>query len=380
MNEKGIGGLEMTHCYKCGGSDILRLKDGRLMCKTCLSIMENPPKGSDLQSSSVIDLVSIYMPNKKNKSIDELSGEKLYKKGKDLENSNLLEKAFYYYNIGAEKGDLQCIFKVANAYETGKGIIKDLDKAYFWYKIGSDKKDERCTIILKERFNNEFNFKSDFTSLFKQLIPSVVCVGTTNTIGTGFIIENGYIVTNAHVVLNEENMPQNESFTISFAKELNISPFRATIYHFDATQDIAILTANNPKIQDISTVKLGNSDELVPGQDVFTIGNGRDYGLAFTKFNVAQAARYDERFSKYEEIIQLSGDIHPGNSGGPLFNLKGEVIGITTFHPVESHIVKTLVATESGVEQVGQIINTPMNGIGFAITSNTLKTILKKIK
>lgn len=369
----------MNRCNYCGGTDLVRLKDGQLMCKNCLSIAEINPKELDIHPSTDIDLVSIYMPNKKNKSADELSGEKLYKKGKELENSNLLDEAFYYYNIGAEKGNLQCVFKVANAYETGRGIIKDLEKAYFWYKIGSDKQDERCSIILKERFNNNLDYKSDFASLYKQLIPSVVCVGTTGTIGTGFIIENGYIVTNAHVVLNEENVPRNESFTISFAKELNISPFRATIFYFDDVQDIAILTASNPNVHNISTVELGNSDELVPGQEVFTIGNGRDYGLAFTKFNIAQAARYDERFSKYEEIIQLSGDIHPGNSGGPLFNMKGEVVGITTFHPVESHIVKALVATESGVEQVGQIINTPMNGIGFAITSNTLKIILKKM-
>ena len=177
--------------------------------------------------------------------------------------------------------------------------------------------------------------------------------GSTTTyesgIGTGFIVDsNGLIITNSHVVNDAEaeySVVMKDGTTYSVNK-----------IHLDNYSDIAILeiTARN-----LPTVEFGDSESLKVGQRAIAIGNalGR-YDNTVTVGVISGIARevrassgYGEQ-KTYEDVIQTDAALNPGNSGGPLLNSSGQVIGVN-------------VATTFGAEN-----------IGFAIPVNVVKPIL----
>ena len=171
--------------------------------------------------------------------------------------------------------------------------------------------------------------------------------------GTGFIVsEDGMILTNKHVVAD-----QDASYTVLTNNGLK---FEAKALARDPLQDIAILKIETD--QDLPVLKLGDSDELEIGQTVIAIGNvlgefrnsisvGVISGLGRTI-----AASGGGTTEILEGIIQTDAAINKGNSGGPLLNLRGEVIGMNT-------------AMASGAENVG-----------FAIPANQAKRDIQQIK
>lgn len=164
--------------------------------------------------------------------------------------------------------------------------------------------------------------------------------------GTGFIIsQEGMILTNKHVVLDEK--ADYTVFTNDGKK------FPATVLVRDPIQDIAILKIEQEKtnneqgetLKSFPTVKLGDSDKLQIGQTVITIGNvlgefrnsvsvGVISGLGRTI-----TASGGGMVETLEDVIQTDAAINQGNSGGPLLNLKGEVVGINTAMVLEAQNV-----------------------------------------
>ncbi len=182
--------------------------------------------------------------------------------------------------------------------------------------------------------------------------------------GTGFIVsEDGLVLTNKHVVLDEE-----ADFTV-FTNDGR--KFPAKVLAKDPFQDLAILKIEKEKVIDgegdllsktFPTVKLGNSDQLQIGQTVVAIGNvlgefrnsvsvGVVAGLGRTI--TASGGSFVETI---EDVIQTDAAINKGNSGGPLLNLKGEVMGVNT-------------ATVMGAQN-----------IGFAIPINKAKKDIEQVK
>ena len=169
--------------------------------------------------------------------------------------------------------------------------------------------------------------------------PSVVLVETDMGTGSGFIItDDGYVVTNYHVV--------EDSSTIHVVLFDN-SDYRATLEGYDSSNDVAVL-----KIQgEFQPVKLGSSDDLIVGDQVVAIGNPLgELTSTLTVGYVSAKGRDISTDSTTINMIQTDCAINSGNSGGPLFNMKGEVVGITT-------------AKYSGLSASGVSIE----GIGFAI-------------
>jgi len=169
-----------------------------------------------------------------------------------------------------------------------------------------------------------------------------------NSLGSGFIIDaSGIVVTNNHV--------------ISEADEVTVilndgSRLKAEIIGKDQKTDIALLRVKPEK--PLKAVKFGDSEKLRLGEWVIAIGNPFSLGGTVTA-GIVSARNRDINSGPYDNYIQTDAAINRGNSGGPLFNLDGEVVGINT-----------AIISPSG----GSI------GIGFAVPSKTAMPVLDQLK
>ena len=220
-----------------------------------------------------------------------------------------------------------------------------------------------------------------FADLAEKLMPSVVNISTTTTVttqsnpfpfqfppgspfedmfkefgapqerksaalGSGFIIdEKGIVITNNHVIQDAEDI----IVRVNGDKE-----FKAQVIGADPLSDIAVLKldANEKFIP----VKFGNSDEARIGDWVIAIGNPFGFGGTVTS-GIISARNRSLGLTRYEDYIQTDASINSGNSGGPLFDLNGDVIGINT----------------AILGRSGSI------GIGFAIPSNSAKVVIDQL-
>ena len=170
----------------------------------------------------------------------------------------------------------------------------------------------------------------------------------TNSLGSGFIIDpSGIVVTNNHVIAD--------------ADEINVilndgTKIRANIVGIDKKTDLAVLKFKPP--HPLTAVKFGDSDKLRLGDWVIAIGNPFSLGGTVTA-GIVSAKNRDISSGPYDSYIQTDAAINRGNSGGPLFNLDGEVIG-----------VNTLIISPSG----GSI------GIGFAVPSKTVASVVSQLQ
>lgn len=168
------------------------------------------------------------------------------------------------------------------------------------------------------------------------------------SLGSGFIIdaEKGIVVTNNHVVKDADEV------RVIFHDDESVE---AEVIGRDDKTDLAILKIQTDK--KLTAVKFGNSDVLRVGDWVVAIGNPFGLGGTVTAGIVSARSR-DIRSGPYDDYIQTDASINRGNSGGPMFNLKGEVIGINTaiFSPTGGSV-----------------------GIGFAIPSALAEPVVNQI-
>lgn len=157
----------------------------------------------------------------------------------------------------------------------------------------------------------------DFSGIIEEAIPSVVTIRTDIGQGTGFIInEEGYIVTNAHVLAGGRKIQ-------AITSEQTL--IDAIFIGYDSDFDIALLKIPG----DYEGFELGDSDEIQIGEKVIAIGN--PLGLQFSVSEGIVSAVHREGINGVEAYIQTDAALNPGNSGGPLINKQGKVIGINNF-------------------------------------------------
>lgn len=160
--------------------------------------------------------------------------------------------------------------------------------------------------------------RDELTTTFNRLKNTVVTVFTENGTGTGFIVDgSGLIVTNQHVV------GPSEYIAVQFDPQRKV---RAVLLTADPEKDVAVLWANLTSFPDVGVAPIAQFDGAEPavteGERVFTIGSPLHQSKIITTGIV----------SKVEERALISDvNVNHGNSGGPLFNSVGEVVGITTF-------------------------------------------------
>jgi len=222
---------------------------------------------------------------------------------------------------------------------------------------------------------------ASFADLAERLMPSVVNISTTTTIttrsnpfpfqfppgspfedmfkdfgtpqerktsalGSGFIIsDDGIVITNNHVIQGAEDV---------FVRVKGDQEFKAKILGADPGMDIAVLKIESD--EKFVPVKFGDSDKSRIGDWVIAIGNPFGLGGTVTA-GIISARNRSIGLSRYEDFIQTDASINQGNSGGPLFNMNGDVIGINT----------------AILGQSGSI------GIGFAIPSNSADRVIKQL-
>jgi serine protease Do len=152
--------------------------------------------------------------------------------------------------------------------------------------------------------------------LFKTCAPSVVTIRTNRGMGTGFVIDDrGTVVTNHHVIRGGAYV------RIKLKDGTYLDQVDLLIQ--DQKRDIAVLRA--PGAKKLKALPLGHSDKIVVGQRVISIGN--PLGLEHTLTDGVVSSR---RVYRGHRWIQLTAPLSPGNSGGPVFNMQGEVVGIST--------------------------------------------------
>ena len=237
-------------------------------------------------------------------------------------------------------------------------------------------------IILNISLANAKPVPESFADLAEKLMPSVVNISTTQTVrtttnqfpfqfppgspfgemfkdferpterqasslGSGFIInENGTVVTNNHVISGAEDI----------LVKVGDKEYKAKVLGADPYMDIAVLKMETK--DKFKTVKFGDSDMARVGDWAVAIGNPFGLGGTVTA-GIISARNRDINLTRYDDFIQTDASINQGNSGGPLFNLKGEVIGINT----------AIIAPG----QSGSI------GIGFAIPANAASTVIEQL-
>ena len=183
---------------------------------------------------------------------------------------------------------------------------------------------------------------SDFTGIVEDAIKSVVTIKTDVSQGSGFFIASGgYVVTNAHVMEGATR-----AAIITYDGESH------NVYKVgeDSNMDIILLRINDTSY---SPLDLGDSDDVKQGQQVIAIGN--PYGLSFSVSQGIVSNIHQEGENGLDAYIQIDAALNSGNSGGPLIDSNGEVIGINNFKISEAE------------------------GLGFALESNYIKSTVNNI-
>jgi serine protease Do len=249
----------------------------------------------------------------------------------------------------------------------------------------NDKKIFITVFLLQLSFFNTLSARpapDSFADLAEKLMPSVVNISTTQTIkttnnpfpfqfppgspfeemfkdfnqpterkasslGSGFIVDKeGTVITNNHVINNAEDI----------VVRVGEKEYKAKIVGADPYMDIAVLKIESKDT--FTPVKFGDSDKARVGDWVMAIGNPFGLGGTVTA-GIISARNRDINLTRYDDFIQTDASINQGNSGGPLFNMDGDVVGINT----------AIIAPN----QSGSI------GIGFAIPSNAASSVIDQL-
>ena len=175
----------------------------------------------------------------------------------------------------------------------------------------------------------------------------------TGGAGSGVILsEDGYIITNAHVILDENMRNPADTVTVRLTDG---EEYPAEIKSYDTDEDIALLKIEAKKL---TPALIGDSDELVVGEEILVVGNPLgELGGSVSNGIVSATERKIQVGSVMMTLIQTNAAVNPGNSGGGMFNLKGELVGIVN-------------AKSSG---------TGIEGIGFAIPANRAVSVAESL-
>ena len=211
------------------------------------------------------------------------------------------------------------------------------------------------TTALRKQGGNQLMFQfpegSPFRDMFRDLMDQQnQSVQRTRQLGSGFIVsDEGYVVTNNHVIKDAS-----EIVVELFSGEM----VEAEIVGTDPNTDLALLKIETDT--PLQAAEFGDSDVVRVGDRVFAIGN--PFGQGFSVSSGIVSARNRALSGSFDDYIQTDASINRGNSGGPLFNVDGEVIGVNTF----------IISTRGA--QAGSV------GVGFSMASNVVADVTFQLR
>lgn len=174
----------------------------------------------------------------------------------------------------------------------------------------------------QESFDEELKLiksaQEDFSGVVEDVVESVVAVRTTDSIGTGFFVsEGGYIVTNYHVIRDQEDTVE----VVTYDRQM----YQATYLGRDEERDLALLQIP----ANYKSLEFAEEDEIQVGKKVIAIGNPLGLSFTVTEGIISGINRIGP--SGLDEYVQTDVSLNPGNSGGPLIDTQGRVVGINNF-------------------------------------------------
>ena len=240
-------------------------------------------------------------------------------------------------------------------------IVEEIDQSYY-EQIYSQVEADLAELLIQEEINvylGEFQQQIyDVVDLSEKSVFGVSANnGTEGSIGTGVVYKYDevnnlyYIVTNHHVI---EGM---NDFSIYFVTEDEVD---ATLIGYDEDVDIAVLTFSGASVPvEIEVATLGDSDITEVGEFIVAVGHPKGYSF-FNSVTLGIVSGLDRIVdsNSYVDYIQHDAAINSGNSGGPIYNLQGEVIGI--------NVIK--------------YATVDIEGMGFSIPINLVKTVIQTIE
>ena len=351
-------------CPLCGAQpkDITSNGNSAYLCKLCFHEFQWPANAESKDSDAPVvnpmegldNLLAMYGSGKKKEekpgAVERMDIETLrkiayeYEYGEKGREKNLA-KACEYFKVAAEKGDGEAMYKVAYAYEHGQGVELNMNKAYFWYKEGLRVGNGRCGRVIRERFAkfvvNEKAKKEQNSPLsvnpssqggvnvYEQTVAGVLEVTCTfndcRSSGSGLLIDNGrYAITNAHVVTHNAKPCPNV-----FVKVAGETISAQVVMLGDNNGghgrgvDLALLKLSRVPARG-KTLVFENFDNVRIGEQVYVIGNSLGDGTCITSGIVSDKCRV----LSGRKLLMTDCPINGGNSGGPIFNAKGRVIGV----------------------------------------------------
>ena len=182
----------------------------------------------------------------------------------------------------------------------------------------------RTVSVVEQRGNPFYSFGGDemFRRFFEDFFDSSPRRQTTTSLGSGVIIDGkrGYIVTNQHVIMRAS------SIQVFLATD---EEYEAKVVGADPESDLAVLKIEANK--ELPSARVGTSSDLMIGETIIAIGNPFGFSHTVTTGVVSAVQRSIKAENRvYHDFIQTDAPVNPGNSGGPLLNINGELIGITT--------------------------------------------------
>ncbi|VVB84000.1 Trypsin-like peptidase domain protein [uncultured archaeon] len=246
-----------------------------------------------------------------------------------------------YTKQSADYNDLN--HKIATLQEKTKTQIDSLSENISGTKSELSSLGTQLSSMGEQITTLKASVSADFSDIFEESVKSVVIIKTNLAQeGSGFVIaEGGYVVTNYHVI---------EGATAALITTYDGKSHSVALMGYNSEMDVALLRINDTNYQPLI---LGDSNNVKQPDQVIAIGNSKGTGFSVTQGVVSNV--HKEGSNGLDVYIQIDASLNSGNSGGPLVDINGRVIGMNTFKISDSE------------------------GMGFALESNSIKDAVNEI-
>lgn len=274
------------------------------------------------------------------------------------------------FRKAADGGDRDGMFRYAEALETGAGVEKDADKARRYFVEAGRMGHAGARARLKDYTDAELGVvpEKQAAGSFEQIVSKVrpFCVeftcfsgGIPVSQGSGCVLDGDVILTNAHVIGDMNAGKPFDMLFVNFDEKFDKGryPVEARIVDFDEDIALCVFLGAAPKLPG-GAPQLNPEADIVPGKEIFTVGNGLGRGLGVSRGVISRDV--ERNAYGHREVIRTDMSVNPGNSGGALFDMNGDILGIMTF-----------VATQND--------RSLAYGMSYAVTAGSVVDLLERV-